>query len=193
MKLDPVFSSIVKQDFLKIEDPVKRYIVLSIIADNVMAEVYGLKISNWSPSDSFQEFIDTLNASGPLAVSGFFGTPFYKQSPKKLTGINGLIGGHQVYYFNKDDFLGPDSMMNHKILLIGAKTLSNTDYVYFLDPMDPSSPSRPSERKIYMMTYRKLTRDNLIFDLYGLRRFDASKEVGYAHYSSQGHFMQKLQ
>ena len=155
--------------------PEQKCSLLDSFVRKLSAEHYGIKISSWLPSQPIENLIDELTHHGPLGVAGSFGWVSYDVPARKL---GKKIENRDIYYWRKDD---PKKDVGHIILIVGAEKIGINGFVYYIDPNDDSDPAHPETQPIYMMSYKKLTSENLS-DTDGFVRLDAPAEIGYAYY-----------
>ncbi len=148
------------------------------LAKKASADIHGLKVSAWSPSQPIDALIGELQKWGPLSVNGSFGLPHYQDPPMPL---GKQLGGQEVYGWSRTARKVEGRVMGHAILLVGAEKTGGRGggVVYYNDPMDDSDPAHPEKRRNYAMSYERLTSDSLA-DNYGILRRDAPATTGYA-------------
>lgn len=120
---------------------------------NTIARGYQLQHSSWSPDQGVISLITEITETGPIAVGGVIGTPYYKERPLP-TGEE--FGGRHTYFWNADARTLSASSSGHMILLVGAKKEADGEFVYFIDPNDASDPSNSESQRIYRMPYLEL-------------------------------------
>ena len=154
----------------------KKSTLLWHSATMCMIKFYNLEISSWNPEQTFEDLKKEIEINGPLAISGLFGSLAYDVPASKY---GKKIVDRDIYYWNKTD---PKSSkrIGHMILLVGTFNEENNEFVFYIDPNDISDPLNPEKQKIYMMTYQKLTSSEYLCDVYGFRRNNVPKGIGFA-------------
>ena len=88
-------------------------------------------------------------------IGGIFGRGCYSDEPY----IYDQVGHRDIFAWRKTakrfTLAG-----GHAVVIVGAKKINKSEFVYFIDPMDSSDPNDKSKQKIYMITYKNL-RDNI--------------------------------
>jgi hypothetical protein len=138
-----------------------------------------MQISSWHPSQPIGHLIAELQKRGPLVVGGCFGALHYAVPARNL---GKQIGERAVYGWIKTDPKNKNHVTGHVILLVGAENTSTRELVYYIDPIDESDPSHPEKRRIYCMSYERLTSAEIICDYHGFIRNNAPDTIGYAVY-----------
>jgi hypothetical protein len=64
--------------------PRARFSFVQGLVRRTLAKGFHLPASKWKPSDSFDQFMTILDRHGPMAVTGFFGRPYYRVHPTPM-------------------------------------------------------------------------------------------------------------
>jgi hypothetical protein len=155
-------------------DIIEKAAILDFFARDVSAKEYSLKKISWTPLKGIESLIDELKKKGPLFIGGAFGKTAYVDEPFKM---NKKLVGRDIYAWKPGAERHPIAFLGHSVLLIGAKKIEDSAFVYFIDPIDQSDPNDKSSQKIYMISFTNLTSN--ICDLKGVRRKDSSVPYGY--------------
>lgn len=131
-------------------EPRFQRVVLDYFILNTCAQGYGLRECNWQPTDSIDSLISTLDKDGPFSISGEFGKPHYEGSPLKSQS---QVEGRDIFFWRSGSFI-KSIVIAHSILIIGARKLSDKEYVYYIDSADLSDPK--NSQPIYMMSYKRM-------------------------------------
>ncbi|MCW5584477.1 MAG: hypothetical protein KIT56_11530, partial [Gammaproteobacteria bacterium] len=141
----------------------KWILLYDVIIKNILMPLMNLKETAWHPREGFAALKKSLKEKGAHFFMGKFGAWCYSKKPILLSKES--TSSRQVFYFDKDTYIGDSKPFTHGIIVDQVKIVNGKEMIFFRDPSKASKEGQPE--KIYILSYETFV--NRLTDMQGYR------------------------
>jgi hypothetical protein len=139
------------------DNPLIEFQLVCCAVNHLMASHHGLQEVFFKDIKTAVQLIQKLKRTGPLMVSGSFGSARYVDNPIKLEAT---LGSHELYGWRKgaQTISEPEDVNNsHAIVIVGAEIKGDKQYVYWIDPKHANDPNDPNSQRLHMSSFEVIS------------------------------------